>query len=636
MKLLILLLTITVANGRNSCGNQPTGSRINLVTDFVAQLKAKYNVVFVTRAADVIVIEQARLIDERVFIFPLLSSNMNYLKNRRTFKKAIQQLKEMQKKENIPTLYTILECNPRRHKQVINMMQIIRQVDHAAKISVIYEENSDININMFLGVWGKGWLPLSFYNLYILNPMYGEPSGYILYEICQFCNQGKDVIQIIATWKEGTGFNQQLTLEASFKGSFHNTALTMGIEKPYIVPSTLSKWSHVQMKDCVPKRNYLNLGGMLNLKLKFKYAYPRPPFSPFQRRMRTHLAVGIQAFTPDMDIYGGEELMLYSNMKNLDVSANTYYFEGLCMISIEPQKGLQQFSFFQAFPWYSWMITSVTLMVVGILLYVLYKYSSHCKQDRTEVLLYDCIWQTIAIIFWETTQISKPSWPVVTLLFFFMPMAAILVTFSFDYYTAAVTVPKYLNPPIETFDQLLQSEMKILSHNANYTDVINMKLGGSYEGRFITVSQRDGENDIQGILDMMQSYPDKYVYIYIPGIYYNYIDHFNKPQYRKFYNSKDHLPNQYSSFYYRQDFAYKEHFNRKILLLHAMHLVKLNERWINVSVNIAQERYDFTRREDPQYVTLQHMAGVNMICALGYLLAIIVHIISTLKATFLS
>ena len=71
------------------------------------------------------------------------------------------------------------------------------------------------------------------------------------------------------------------------------------------------------------------------------------------------------------------------------------------------------------------------------------------------------------------------------------------------------------------------------------------------------------------------------MFIYMPYFYNNYIGEFAKPGDRKFQDSKEYLPDKYASLYYRQDSAYIEHLNHKILLLHAMGLVKLEETWFN-------------------------------------------------------
>merc|ERR1712096_377092 len=75
----------------------------------------------------------------------------------------------------------------------------------------------------------------------------------------------------------------------------------------------------------------------------------------------------------------------------------------------------------------------------------------------------NCMWMVTVILLWDSIQMKNPSRGVCVLLGAYMLMTCLLITYYFDSFTAIVTVPKYVKPPLDTLEQLWKSDMKVLS-----------------------------------------------------------------------------------------------------------------------------------------------------------------------------
>ena len=142
-------------------------------------------------------------------------------------------------------------------------------------------------------------------------------------------------------------------------------------------------------------------------------------------------------------------------------------------------------------------------------------------------------------------------------------------------YTAKLTVPGHVTPPIESFEQLKDNpQIKILVRGLGQEfyqkEVLKNKDFGT-EAINATILMLNTLDDLV-VYKMMQDHPETYVYIYSPS-YLRYIAEFSKPGYRGFYESEESLMGVYSSLNYLKSFPYKEFFNRKITLLHAMDFI---------------------------------------------------------------
>ena len=156
--------------------------------------------------------------------------------------------------------------------------------------------------------------------------------------------------------------------------------------------------------------------------------------------------------------------------------------------------------------------------------------------------------------------------------------------------------------------------------------VIGKKLvetfGKVADGKFVDVKYDQHEEPRFKIYKMMQESSDSYVLIYRYDYMFRYITEFSKSRYRKFYKSKESLPTSYASLWYLASFPYKEYFNRKITLLHAMGLPdEINDRFAT-SMKLMREKY-LAAKDETGLITLNHLFAGFLCLLVGYLVALV-------------
>ena len=625
---------------------------IRLINNFMEQLQVHHSMALITTTADMDIMQRYSLLETKIFTSTFLSyDDLNETR--------IKEYKQIHLKDNIPNLYMILQPIEKLQVHLNYLLKLIRLADYTSKIVILHEVHTDISIYEWLPIYGShccvysvygpdpyqrlydiyDWKTLRMYvvvkcyknycgghfspapcstnefrnkynftriyDTYFLNPISENRSTYNFYEINYLGTSRKGELRQINKWSEGIGFDDDIDLPLSFKGSFYNTSLVIGIVEDYpnVIRSRESKRWWKYKVDGVVYRNYMDLGEMLNLKWEFKFPMPtKPIIAGTLANIHTGFEWEYDLKSGWIDV-GGGAIMTYNELISpyFDVSASTHYHSALVINSIEPSKSLRWFSLFAPFPWYTWIIISILIPSVGIALYIVRHCAPSDNPVEHRVSLPNCMWEVVVIICWDSVKIHNPTWPVFILLSCYMPMAMMIVIMYMDGYTAAVTAPKYSTPPINTFTQLEESGVTILSPTEKYTEFIkseNSKLSSFDNKRFTTIpinttsyrhddympaSIMFGSGETFTFEDpwikvciKMQTYPDNYVFIGIPKMCKNYIDRFSHPRYRRFYESKERLSNKYGTLYYPKTFLFKEHFNRKIMRQHAMGMIKMN------------------------------------------------------------
>ena len=125
------------------------------------------------------------------------------------------------------------------------------------------------------------------------------------------------------------------------------------------------------------------------------------------------------------------------------------------------------------------------------------------------------------------------------------------------------------------------------------------------------------------LLNLLQKFPDDYVTINMYTPTSLEIEEFSKSKYRKFYKSKESLRNMYSSLWYLKSFPYKEHFNRKITLTHAMGMGKAADAMFDVPRQIKWDKYQHINQESG-LLQFDHLFGVFIFFLSGCCASIIV------------
>ena len=130
-------------------------------------------------------------------------------------------------------------------------------------------------------------------------------------------------------------------------------------------------------------------------------------------------------------------------------------------MSIAPRKGIDPWrAYLMPFSKYVWIFFVLSILGAGTILYLLRKLSA--KNDQ-QIIFSDSFWEIIVISCWDSIKIQNPSWPVFIHLSCYMMTYQILISLYFGDYAAAVIVPKFLSPPINSFEQLSETDMTWVS-----------------------------------------------------------------------------------------------------------------------------------------------------------------------------
>ena len=360
-------------------------------------------------------------------------------------------------------------------------------------------------------------------------------------------------------------------------------------------------------------RRYILLGRMLELNWQFR----RVSRSSLARaEQNTGLGLIYDLIFGRNDVRGGYA-MSNAYRQYTDVSSPTAYIPAWRIISIEPSKTLPWHGLFTAFQWYTWVLTIATIPFVGLTLYFIRKHDHHYHDPNVNVSLMDSLWQVTVVLCWDSVQVRSPSWRVCGVLCVHVVMTMFLVMIYMENYASVATAPKYLAPPINTFEQLKDSHVKILVENAGreqfYTRVLTNKGFTNLTTKIENINGKDKD-----IYTRIQEHPDAYAYIHIPT-YRNYLDIFSQSHYRKFYNSKESLMNLYVALRYRKSFPYKESFARALLRIHASGLI-MAKTMRTPSEQIAIDKYEH-KHADPQYIGMQQVVGAYLLLVVGCLVA---------------
>ena len=113
------------------------------------------------------------------------------------------------------------------------------------------------------------------------------------------------------------------------------------------------------------------------------------------------------------------------------------------------------------FPKYIWAGIFITVPLSAIVLHLLLKFSM--ESDARPTTLVDSLWYISVITLWDSVTLKKPSLSVMLVYF-------LLISLYFGEYAAHVIAPKYRTPPIDSLDQLWETDHKWVSGFAENYD----------------------------------------------------------------------------------------------------------------------------------------------------------------------
>ena len=244
----------------------------------------------------------------------------------------------------------------------------------------------------------------------------------------------------------------------------------------------------------------------------------------------------------EVDVIGNIYTAYLWTFQYADFSAPEYYVPGHSIISVEPHKGIRWYSYITVFPWYMWLPILLSIPAAGIVLYLLRMYG---QGGDEEARVGDGIWDSAQVILWDSIRQPQPSWGMCSLLSTYMVMTYLIVTFYMGEYTAELTAPKYVKAPIDSLEQLWESNMTLLAMDGFYDIYLYdyQHVEGIGEKVIKYLSPPD-KLDLQGAMIELQENPDLYVVIYSYDVIYNFPDTLSNYS-RRYHQSKQRLSNQY-------------------------------------------------------------------------------------------
>ena len=527
---------------------------------------------------------------------------------------ALGRLQPESNRYNLQMLYIFLHPYA---DAIYGLIKSIKQADSQVKVAVIYKAKIDVK---------RVFAALATNNIYIFNPSSGteEATTYSQYEVCQFCNQGVDVVMLTNTWRPGVGFKHTVRLDDSFKGNFYGATLKMGTLnlKPNIYVTGIDEEGNM-IRDGIMYSNYVVLGAMLNVKWDFVHASIS---NQFKLTTTNNSAAGLlkDLVTGKVDIVGGGWTGLYRRYRHVDFSATTNYMPGFSIISMEPSKELEWFALVLPFPWYTWILIVLCVPAVGITAYVAMRYNR--SSDKCYgATLNECIWEATIVICWESIKIPNPPWPSYFLYSLYLLACMILINLYMSEYTSILVTPSYIEPPVDSFDQLF-----------NKTDRTVLTISGNWYKIYLNYFKnvKDVENRIEKLsnvyqnpwlesLKMIQKHPHKYVMIDYPGVVNYEAVYFAKNAKRRFHYSKETFPDKYYYLFFSKNFQFKEIFNKKITLLQDMGFMGFHEYRLGGPAKMMAIDKLNKIEENEELLRLKQFMGPLLLLLSGHLMSII-------------
>ena len=443
---------------------------------------------------------------------------------------------------------------------VVKLIKDIRLIDYEGKIAVIYHAGLDV-----VGLYGG----LGVYNVYLFV-FRQQDKAYKIFDICMFCKDGKDLVEHINTWREGSGFSKPVKLQPSFRGNYHGTPLKIG--SFYLQPNIYVTSKHengTEILDGAVYRFYMSIARNLNATLRILTHRGRDlfNFNLYAKDLKSGLT----------DMVGGGLLCNFAtrNFFAGDTSTHTATKDGYKIISIEPKIGFDPLKAFIApFDKYIWGLLLSTIPLSGLVLYILRRLYSDRHQKAN---LCEAFWYIIVLACWDSIRSRNPSLPVIIHLSCFMMVYQLLINLYLGDYAATLIVPKYVRPPVDSLKQLWEeTEMKWVSGAAIYSTDWRVYFNDPKNAgeRLVNVTPRANENHYIASLRMVSENPDTLVHFNHEHVATYYINEYGlTPKGRKFYFSKDSFRGSFNCLYYNKYFYAKEALNYQIMLSHSQHIM---------------------------------------------------------------
>ena len=600
-----------------------------LITDLIHKLSTK-----VQFTSTVISYEK---IDEQLLVHPpYIPPSCFAVENRNKEIEALVKIKQMNVKDNKEPLFIITPPSLPFIWKIDLLLKAIKKYLFNPKIAIIfskpqhvlasYKETKSIQLGFGLS------------NIFIFDPKLPEVSSknsYHQIEICMFCERvmwGRlNSYNLVNDWQSSIGFQYPLKFPSSFKNNYFEDEIVFSTEF-----DTTNIWiTRVEESGDIHNPCTFNYGGpmyedflmlsrMLNFSLVLKKVVGEQQISEDWRQVRDVLnimnEVKEMAYKRRIGAVGGSSIASYEVHQMADISSPTFYQSGANIVTVEPLKTFRWYAILQPFSWYVWVVVIATVPLSGLALYVARKYSNN-SSDRPR--LRDAMWDAVTIICWDSIRVRQPSAATILLLLPYMLATTVLVSEYFSYYTSFMTTPAHITKPLDTKEQLWETQMDWIGGRMKnyYISYFNASVD-DVENRLRYLSEKEMGEEIKTAIEIMIAHPDEYVYFEKQGlIEWNICQHEIDLMGRKMYYSKETIGDYNTYMYFQKGSITTEALNRKILLLHELGIIQMNQRRY---VNNAARPSCYEKKEiTVEAITLANMKSGFYFLILGYVLALI-------------
>ena len=458
------------------------------------------------------------------------------------------------------------------------------------------------------------------------NP--AEVEWYEMWEICRFCDDGVDKLEMANVWFADKGFNRPLLFSSSFKNNFYGNGLRMGCRfaKPDIYPIGEDE-NGDRIMEGVLYDKYSVLAKMMGS--KFTYFPNRGGLWDFY------------AYIADMDegltdIVGCGWYGNWMGFQRADFSvAGAKSLSGRNVISVEPLKGIKWYALFQTWDIWVWTLLALTIPVCGINLWVLRKYDAYKNPEGPvkNPKLSNSVWDTAVILFWDAIRVPSPSWPIILNISIYLFISLIMVTAYMGIFTSLIITQRYLTPPIDSIQQfwfntdlkwvsMYGGQYRYFSGYFNYIPFAEERVHN-----FSTTGHPGMET-----LRLIMNNPDKYIMFDPFESVRAFINAANlEAGGRKFYGSKEKFNLMADYFNFPFNTYWKEALNVNWLIMDAMMITEGIEIKSSREADIKALIEKGKLPKEMALIKLKHLVGCFGLLGVGSCLAFIVFIIEILK-----
>ena len=215
-------------------------------------------------------------------------------------------------KANKQPVYLIVSRNSSATSTVLSM---IRNFDYSNTILVFKEPSTFFN------------------NTYFIRKV--NENEFYLNEVCMFCDEGRDTIKVANSWNRSHGFMSNFKLASSFKGTFHGKLIRFGCRSQFLYDIAVKRYM-----------------GVLARFIDFKVSVVQEPPSDIQKFLEENKT----------DFTGCYVSMTHQRLEFADFSF-PYFFTGMRIYSMKPQRGLVWYAFAKPFGYETWILVLISTLL---------------------------------------------------------------------------------------------------------------------------------------------------------------------------------------------------------------------------------------------------------------------------------